>query len=397
MPYRSVICVRTPELWARLLLLSALAWTTSVEALEMDAQLRLRADYYPDAPSDGIGGRALARFGLKADWLGAKARMGVAARRTSTPWQSGGFSELRAAHLTWAGDWGSFRLGHQQVAWGRADLFRLLDIVNPWRFPDALYDDLADAREPIWMGNLELAVGMLEWQLLAGINDRLDSLDPGYPNPGLLDTSQPRLNHPEPFGGVKAGVLLGDLALNLYYLNQADLSPVGSLSSPGPLNLFERRRRMMGISADWPIGSAVLRLEAASSDTETVDARLKPVDQNRQQLLMGMDFQPGGWLISPQLYLENQDRAAYDLGDTTRRFGSLLVSRRLFQDQLEVKALGALELGGDEYWLSLRLGYTVNDHVELRVHGDWFHSYPGGLLGTFSDLTRVGVETVVRY
>jgi len=382
---------------ARLLLLLALAWSASVGALELDAQLRLSADDYPDAPSNGAGGRVLAGAGLKADWRGAAVRVAATARRTSTPWQSGDLADLRDAHLTWAGDWGSFRFGHQQVAWGRADLFRLLDIVNPWRFPDALFDDLADAREPIWMANLELARGLLDGQLLVGVNDRLDGLDPGFPTPGPLDWSQPRLEHPEPFGGVKVGAFLGDLALNLYYLNQANLTPVAQQSPQGGVDLFERRRRMFGISADWPIGPAVLRMEAVDADSETVDARLSPVDQRARQLLIGMDFQPRGWLISPQFYLENQNQTAYGLGDNTRRFGSLLVSRRLFQDQLEVRALGATALNGDEQWLSLRLGYTVNDHLELRAHGDWFDAYPGGLLGTFADLTRVGVETVIRY
>lgn len=381
---------------------AALLWALAfcapfASAVDWDAELRLRADYLPDAPGDGGEARVLARLGLRGNWLGAAGRIGVSAQQNSTPWQNGGLVELRDAYLTWAGDWGSLRLGQQQIAWGRADAFRLLDKVNPWRFPDAFYDDLADARVPTWMANLELPLGGFDVQILAGADQRLDSLDPGYPNPNPLGSSQPRLSSPEPLGGARIGTLLGDLSVSLHWLDHPNLYPLWQVSPEGNPTLFESRQTMYGLSADLPIGGLVARMEATTSLGKTLNGSLLPVEQRFDQFLLGADVQVGNWMISPQLYYEQRDPPEYASGKSVRRFGSLLVSHRMMQDQLAMQVFGAFEFDGQEQWVSLRVGYTVNDHLELQLHADYFDSYPEGLFGPFSDLSRVGVATVLRY
>lgn len=52
------------------------------------------------------------------------------------------------------------RLGKQQVVWGRTDLFRVLDVLNPVDFSrHNIYDELEDIRIPQWMLNLEARFG----------------------------------------------------------------------------------------------------------------------------------------------------------------------------------------------------------------------------------------------
>jgi hypothetical protein len=52
------------------------------------------------------------------------------------------------------------RLGKQQVVWGRTDLFRVLDVINPVDFSrHNIYDELEDTRIPQWMLNLEYRMG----------------------------------------------------------------------------------------------------------------------------------------------------------------------------------------------------------------------------------------------
>ena len=47
------------------------------------------------------------------------------------------------------GEWG-FRFGRQQVVWGRTDLFRVLDVINPVDFSrNNIYDELEDIRIPM--------------------------------------------------------------------------------------------------------------------------------------------------------------------------------------------------------------------------------------------------------
>lgn len=52
------------------------------------------------------------------------------------------------------------RLGKQQVVWGRTDLFRVLDVLNPVDYSrHNIYDELEDIRIPQWMLNVEARYG----------------------------------------------------------------------------------------------------------------------------------------------------------------------------------------------------------------------------------------------
>lgn len=54
----------------------------------------------------------------------------------------------------------AFRIGRQQVVWGRTDLFRVLDVVNPIDFSrENLYAEFEDSRIPMGIVNLEYRLG----------------------------------------------------------------------------------------------------------------------------------------------------------------------------------------------------------------------------------------------
>jgi hypothetical protein len=58
----------------------------------------------------------------------------------------------------------ALRIGRQQVVWGRTDLFRVLDVVNPIDFSrENLYAEFEDSRIPQWMINAEYRVGPTNW------------------------------------------------------------------------------------------------------------------------------------------------------------------------------------------------------------------------------------------
>ena len=58
------------------------------------------------------------------------------------------------------GDELSFRIGRQQVVWGRTDLFRVLDVINPVDFSQQnIYEELEDARIPMGIFNMEYHAG----------------------------------------------------------------------------------------------------------------------------------------------------------------------------------------------------------------------------------------------
>lgn len=52
------------------------------------------------------------------------------------------------------------KVGRQQVVWGRTDLFRVLDVINPVDFSrNNIYDELSDIRIPMWIAQFEYRMG----------------------------------------------------------------------------------------------------------------------------------------------------------------------------------------------------------------------------------------------
>ncbi|MEC7376947.1 MAG: DUF1302 family protein, partial [Pseudomonadota bacterium] len=57
----------------------------------------------------------------------------------------------------------STRLGKQQVIWGRTDLFRVLDVINPVDYSrNNIYDELEDIRIPMWILKTDYRMGPTE-------------------------------------------------------------------------------------------------------------------------------------------------------------------------------------------------------------------------------------------
>ncbi len=56
------------------------------------------------------------------------------------------------------------KLGRQQVVWGRTDLFRVLDVINPVDYSrNNIYDELQDIRIPMWIAQGEYRMGGSDW------------------------------------------------------------------------------------------------------------------------------------------------------------------------------------------------------------------------------------------
>ena len=57
-----------------------------------------------------------------------------------------------------------FKVGKQQIVWGRTDLFRVLDVLNPVDYSrNNIYDELEDIRIPMWMAEVEYRWGATDF------------------------------------------------------------------------------------------------------------------------------------------------------------------------------------------------------------------------------------------
>lgn len=55
------------------------------------------------------------------------------------------------------------KIGKQQVIWGRTDLFRVLDVINPIDYSrNNIYDEMQDIRIPMWIAQFEYRMGASE-------------------------------------------------------------------------------------------------------------------------------------------------------------------------------------------------------------------------------------------
>lgn len=85
----------------------------------------------------------------------------------------------------------SWRLGKQQVVWGKADGVKFLDIINPTDFRHWGQDNMADSRIPLWMITGEYAIGDTDsLQVVYVPQTDITNQIPGLYNPEKGDQGQ---------------------------------------------------------------------------------------------------------------------------------------------------------------------------------------------------------------
>lgn len=360
-----------------------------------DAELRLRIDHHREPSRSAT--RWFARTGLDGKFAGAELRVEAEAEWSRTPWGGSERTDLGEAHLTWNGGWGTFRLGRQQVAWGRADGFRLLDEVNPQRYPQALYGEPQDARIPLWLANWEYEAGPVQGQLLAGSGSNLEAADPAYPQLGGRLRDAPLHQGGGHLFGARVGTLVADVDMAAYWLDSPDPRPPLRVHAYG-VRLEPVRRRLAGISLDRPVGSAVVRMEATHVQSQSLAPSGGLAPSRMNQVLLGLDLRPGAWFVSPQLYRESgAGGGTLSSAPGERHYASLLVQRAWLQDRLSVRGFWMGGVEGSDYWASLRAAYQWGPRIEWRIHWDRFGGAGRSALGALDELDRFGVEAVAHF
>lgn len=392
---RRVFCVLTRQGLGFAL---ALAFgLTPAQAATVDTEVRLRVDDYPSTNNRHRGGRVRLKTSVRQEFANVRLKAEVLATASDTPWGSGNIVEVGDAHLTWISDLGTLRVGHQQVAWGRADAFRLLDTVNPQRYPDALFDDTSDARLPLWMANWEAQSGEWQWQLLAGHDKRLNASDPAFPQFQPSGEANLKTGGSADFYGFKIGTRLGPIDVALHGLSGPNPQALWRPNQQGGLDPLSIRRRLLGFSGDWSLDAVVLRGELVHTETQTLNDQLQRSPQRNTQALIGADWEKNSWFISPQLYGESTSPQPYSAQAQNRLFSSLLVQKKLFQDRLKLRGFWLHGFNTQENWWSLISSYEASDHLEWRLALDHFRIDQNATLSSFKDLDRLSLEAVLRY
>ena len=328
------------------------------------------------------------RGGIRLRWLDQQRE-----RRTDV--------DVRELSAAWRGADTTLTLGAQQLNWGRMDILRVTDIVNPVDQKDLFYEELPEAKLALWMANWEWHSGARSVQLIATPQvpvDRLPARVAGLP----VHVARPSNS-------------LGNSTLAVRYAFDAagwnaDLVAIRGWQSMPSLRPFAdgaglrlegapARQNSVGFSADKPLGSTVLRLEGLYARTRHEEAAgVRPASQRALTFGSGLDIRTGPWFVAGQVIAtRNFDPDSASGESKNQAFVSAIVQRKWLQDRLSGRALHIRETAHGSAWTSLQASYELSPNQLLRVQGDWFTGKNEAAFGVFRGRSRIAASVRLQF
>lgn len=308
-------------------------------------------------------------------------------------------ADVRDFTATWRSEHSSLALGAQQVNWGRMDIVRVADVVNPVDTHDLFVEELPQAKLASWMANWEWADGPRSLQLLfvprPGI-DRLPARWQGVP----VRAAQPKARWAHATWAVRHGFEAagwsGDLIAVRGWQTSPALVPVlqdGALA----LQAAPARQNSLAFSADRPLGTAVLRIEALHARLRPVTAlqSAPPTPRRQNSLGAGLDLRQGAWFFAGQVVAQHE--AGPGMVSTRTALLSATVQRKWLQDRLGARALYIRDTGSRSDWASLQLSFEQSPHLVLQLQADRFSGETAQAFGALRHRSRVAASLRMQY
>jgi hypothetical protein len=387
-------------LW-RTLAVAALAAAACTGAPAADPEWGLKLTGLAGAPLGGGNGRssrAAAEPSLKWKSPSVEIRGDVRLRRLDQEHVRRSDADVREMTVAWRGDKTTFTLGAQQVNWGRMDILRLTDIVNPVDQHDLFYEELPEAKLALWMANWEWQDGGQTVQVIATPQvpvDRLPERVAGLPvHVARPANSLSNSTLAVRYGFEAAGWNADVVAIRGWQSNPL-LRPVldaTAASFQGSL----MRQNSIGFSADKPLGSTVLRLEGLYARATPDDSGLGLAAQRSLSLGAGLDLRAGPWFFATQMIARHE---LDGIAGTPRNTAivSAIVQRKWLQDRLSGRALHIRESAFDSSWTSLQASYEVSAHMLLQIQRDWFRGENTSPFGVSRGRSRIAVSMRLQF
>ncbi|MDF2180560.1 DUF1302 family protein [Neptuniibacter sp. CAU 1671] len=304
------------------------------------------------------------------------------------------------------GDVFSFSLGKQQIIWGKTDLFRVLDVLNPVDYSrHNIYDELEDIRIPQWMLNATWRMGATEtfddinlsfvWNFdkfrpsnLGTCGQSYSILDAGCffssrINGGgpyvINDVEEPSWSLANTQFGVKWEGVYGDATFSLNALHfRQQLPSLHALPGPGDnfglFNIEFPRVNLVGGAIDYYSMDmdAVWRLELAYTQGEELARDLnghKETDMLRyvigfdKNLVMPSLGTQSAFLISAQLFGEHILDHVEDMpNEEDNWIATLLFKGWYMNNRLSPQIIMAHDFGGKATAVAPSISWTPDNH-----------------------------------
>ncbi|MEI8324864.1 MAG: hypothetical protein WCH44_05750, partial [Betaproteobacteria bacterium] len=303
-------------------------------------------------------------------------------------------ADVRELTAAWRSSDTTFTLGAQQLNWGRMDILRVTDVINPVDQHDLFHEELPEAKLAIWMANLEWQNGSRTLQIIATPQvpmDRLARRWGGLP----VDVAEPRSSLRNSTLAVRYGFeALGwnaDVMASRGWQSTPTLRLVMDARGPHLQGVVSRQNNI-GFSADKPLGGTVLRLEGLVAWLKPNDApaALAVGDHRQVSLGAGIDVRVDDWFFAGQVIAQNECDSLE--GSSRNIYASVIVQRKWMQDRLAVRALHIHENRGPSSWTSLQTSYELSPNQLLQMQADWFKGDPAQPFGGFSKRSRIAVS-----
>ncbi|MDQ6952988.1 MAG: hypothetical protein Q9M15_05610 [Mariprofundaceae bacterium] len=323
------------------------------------------------------------------------------------------FSEVKEAYFLYAGDDFDFRLGQQQIVWGKTDGLRLLDIVNPLNIREFLLDDFLDSRTGVVAARLNYYAYLdgheHEFEFLVIPDAKVTQFAPlgsrwAYQAPlspqGVVPVIQAD-NKPNwaakntEYGAAWRSNMQGwDVSLNWFY-GWKDNPLLDKALSQGRLLIIPRYQQMhtLGGSFSNAFDAIVLRAEVAVNMDEAVTTSTRIAHTTTWNAALGLDYNQNNWRISPQFFIRYlQQRARQVLEKRSSGFVSLMLSTDYMNEKLKPEMIILVNWSDGSSMIRPKIAYEFNDQITTRLGVDLFTGHNTAFFGQFDQNDRVYSE-----
>jgi len=327
------------------------------------------------------------------------------------------YLQSKEAYLLYGGDAFDFRIGQQQMVWGKTDGLRMLDIINPLDMREFILDDFLDSRIGLWSARLnwyaDIGGSQHEFEFIVIPDARAGEFAPtgsrwAYAMPvapagaalAVQAGRKPGWRAADTEAGIawRSNIAGWDLSLNWLY-GWKDSPNMQKNLTPGLLTLTPVYQRMntVGGSFSNAFGPMVLRGELAVNIGEGINKTgttpLTSVGRKTTvNAAFGVDYTKNNWRISPQLFIRHlPGRDTTIAEDQTSGFVSLMISTDYMNEKLKPEVIGLYDWAGGSWMLRPKLAYEFSDQIMARLGADLFGGSTG-FFGQFDKNDRVYTE-----
>lgn len=310
----------------------------------------------------------------------------------------------------------SVRVGKQQVVWGRTDLFRVLDVINPVDYSrHNIYDELEDIRIPQWIAQAELRMGAtgvfddmnlaLVWNFdkfrpnnLGTCGQAYRILDagcffssyintPGGPVPIIHDVKIPNWKPSNTQGGFKWEGVYGDATFSVNALTYRQQLPSlhfrphatvpNAPAADGVFDIHFPRVNLLGGALDYYSMDldSTLRVELAYTEGEELPADIGGHNETDMvRYVLGIDkniilpaLSTSAFLVSAQLFGEHIAEHRADMPNKEDNWTATLLFKGFWMNnRLSPQIIIAHDVAAKATAFAPSIEYIVDDHWKVN-------------------------------